>query len=791
MRIFHPTVLSVVLILLAWNVRSGRAQLEGNGAAEAPLPPAQVGESPLGSVAPGELISFFETHVHAHRRTQSSGLATSLFHILWVCPFVTPPEGVEFNRMGASFGGMNSTVSFGIYDRRGYAVALSGPISISPDSYLIREVDVSGSLAPSTLYFTAWAWRRNDVDGMIWVRPAVPPNLAISGRVENVVFDGNIPNSFDPADVVNTFDDYPISITLSLVATPTSEPTPTPTPTLTPGPTPGPGGGIGVDSSPWVFNMELVSWLKVEGSAKGLVLEDQRIYLATTDQTNYVVSVIDIRDPAAPNLLGIYSGVGFAGRLDVEDGFVYTTLSEDGMDILDAKNPQAIQRVLNLPDSDARPWQTLRVVNQTVFLSRLDSQAPRVIEIYDVVDPSSPRLISTIENVLSNFDTDGDLLIVREYHPISGGGNDLFYDVSNPSQPMLIAASPSAFSHKRLYLNQPYVVDWSGPFISIYDVSNLQTVDRIAIYQHPGRFEGVPLIDGNTLFAGGSWGVQILDITEPGNPDFMRASYFAPSGVAGLAVDGDLVYVQDAVNGLIVLRILDGATPMPTPEPRPDAVQVLAPNGGEVLMTGDFLSIQWRTDVPEAGTGVRFELRDSRGRVAKLGYGWNPLGEDVDEVYVPLVPTGDDYRVRVISTWNEELFDDSDAPFMISRDPVLVVEPNGGEVWEALSRGRIHWKNNRLVAGTAVFFELHDDLGKVADLGTAWDSDAEDVTEVIVPLVPVGSDYRVRVISAWDSTLSDESDAPFRIIGGPRTGESGGSEAGEASVDPASWEVYE
>ncbi len=102
MRIFHPTVLSVVLILLVWNVRSGRAQLEGNGAAEAPIPPEQIGDSPLGLVAPGELISFYVTH----------GGATNALVIpqdetfkgnLWVCPFMTPPEGVEFNKMGRLF----------------------------------------------------------------------------------------------------------------------------------------------------------------------------------------------------------------------------------------------------------------------------------------------------------------------------------------------------------------------------------------------------------------------------------------------------------------------------------------------------------------------------------------------------------------------------------------------------------------------------------------------------------------------------------------------------------------
>ncbi len=603
--------------------------------------------------------------------------------------------------------------------------------------------------------------------------------------------DGIIPNSFDPTDIVKTSaKDYPLAITLSLVATPTTTPSPTPTPTLTPGP----GGGIGMDSSPWVFNMEVLSWLKVEGMGSNLgqgaalAMEGDKLYLgmnvfdSSTGKSNYILSVIDISDPTMPSILGEHRGTGSIRDIDVEDGYVYLTNGETFMDILDARNPQDFDFVSRI--SIGRPWK-VRVNNQTAYISA-DSE---VIRIYDVTNPRSPEEISLIQNIEARFDVDENLLVGHR----RVGDEGVIYDIADPAQPTLISTAPGAFDGNNVNFERPLVVSSEGEHgMVIYDITNPLFVESVATCRPPDRTSGdVTLLDGDRLFAGSEWGLQVIDIAEPGHPDYVLASFSTPSIVEGIAVDGDIVYVLDKDNGLIVLRILDGATPTPTPEPRPDAVQVLTPNGGEVLMTGDSLSIEWRTDVPEAGTGVRFELRDSQGRVAKLGYGWNPMGEDINEVYVPLVSTGDDYRVRVISTWNEDLFDDSDEPFMISQAPVLVVDPNGGEVWEALSRRSIHWKNNRLIAGTAVFFELVDDHGKVADLGTAWDNDAEDVTEVIVPLVPRGSDYRVRVVSAWDSTLSDESDALFRIIGGPDGGDPGGSEAGEASVDPALWEVYE
>ncbi len=46
---------------------------------------------------------------------------------------------------------------------------------------------------------------------------------------------------------------------------------------------------------------------------------------------------------------------------------------------------------------------------------------------------------------------------------------------------------------------------------------------------------------------------------------------------------------------------------------------------------------------------------------------------------VPAGPTGPDYRVRVISAWAPEMFDDSDAPFTILGPPADAGPGDGGE----------------------------------------------------------------------------------------------------------------
>ncbi len=221
-------------------------------------------------------------------------------------------------------------------------------------------------------------------------------------------------------------------------------------------------------------------------------------------------------------------------------------------------------------------------------------------------------------------------------------------------------------------------------------------------------------------------------------------------------------------------------------EPQNPPVIVHLPNGGEMFEGDSLFEIAWETDIPQAGTGMRFELINDAGRVASLGYGWDRDGLETTEVYLPLVPAGSDYRVRVISTFDPSLFDDSDEPFTITGGAVRVLAPNGGETWQVDSTQAIIWQTNPLIAGTGVVFELRDMEGAVAALGHDWDPDGESLTFIRVPDVPSGSNYRVRVTSTWAPEMFDTSDEAVMIIGTDPGGGNQGNAAG-----PRGWILYE
>jgi hypothetical protein len=92
-------------------------------------------------------------------------------------------------------------------------------------------------------------------------------------------------------------------------------------------------------------------------------------------------------------------------------------------------------------------------------------------------------------------------------------------------------------------------------------------------------------------------------------------------------------------------------------------VLLISPNGGESFEGGTFMDITWQTDVQTAGTAVRFELRNEGGLVDTLGTDFDENGSNTFAVFLPELQGS--YTLRVVSSLNPLLFDDSEGPITI------------------------------------------------------------------------------------------------------------------------------
>jgi len=131
---------------------------------------------------------------------------------------------------------------------------------------------------------------------------------------------------------------------------------------------------------------------------------------------------------------------------------------------------------------------------------------------------------------------------------------------------------------------------------------------------------------------------------------------------------------------------------------------------------------------------------------------------------------GNNYIVRIKSSVNALVYDESDLPFEIAETPggsIDVIQPNGGELWYLGSAYLISWIDE--VPEPMDVYLVKDSDGGFAHLiasdvvgsTTVWTIPSNPL--VIVP----ASDYRVKVVSSLNSLNFDLSDATFTIAAMP------------------------
>jgi hypothetical protein len=202
------------------------------------------------------------------------------------------------------------------------------------------------------------------------------------------------------------------------------------------------------------------------------------------------------------------------------------------------------------------------------------------------------------------------------------------------------------------------------------------------------------------------------------------------------------------------------AVPVPAP------VVVYPGAAGIVVNPGQTIQILWKGFTP-AMPKVKIHLYDGDKYVTRV------TGYDIVDnsgSYLWTIPAdlsaGNDYRIRVISTWDESIIASSDNPFTVGGyapiGPAEVTYPTESGI--ALSRGStvaITWSG---FEGTVVRVQLYDGDDYVTRVTEFEATDNDGAYNWTIPSwIKVGSDYRIRVAEEG-SPVSDLSDNPFEIF---------------------------
>jgi subtilisin family serine protease len=210
-------------------------------------------------------------------------------------------------------------------------------------------------------------------------------------------------------------------------------------------------------------------------------------------------------------------------------------------------------------------------------------------------------------------------------------------------------------------------------------------------------------------------------------------------------------------------------------------LMVTAPNGGENFTIGTVMNIAWDSDGLPGNVQIR--LMDGTTQVRLISSG-TPNDGSHSWTILSTTPPGSNYTIRVTPTDNVDLKDESDAPFTISAVPqITVTAPNGGEVFTVGTAMKINWTSQNITGNVQI--RLMDGTRVVRLISNGTTNDGSHSWTILSTILP-GSNYKIRVTSATNTTVKDESDAPFTInAASAKVGEQGLALSGSLALPEA------
>jgi choice-of-anchor B domain-containing protein len=298
------------------------------------------------------------------------------------------------------------------------------------------------------------------------------------------------------------------------------------------------------------------------------------------------VRIIDISDPTNPMLAATYGDVptGQFKDVKVHNGIGYfASDSGGGLHVVDLSDPTAPSQLAQITSADQGYNSIHNVSVENGFVYEADSST-NVIKVFDVSTPSSPTFVRDITTLSSSFVHDITVRNGRMYTSAFDGRTDI-YDVSNVSDVGWTAASNLLGTVATGNNNHSNWVSDDGNILAIareinngdvtlWDVSNpgsptlLSTINQTSL-----GIEAIsphnPIIVGDRLYI--SWyqaGLQVLDISDPGNPQHIAAYDTFPGSSAGFNgnwgvypfLGPDTILLSDLDGGLLIVSTIPSPT---------------------------------------------------------------------------------------------------------------------------------------------------------------------------------------------------------------------------------------
>lgn len=280
------------------------------------------------------------------------------------------------------------------------------------------------------------------------------------------------------------------------------------------------------------------------------------LYVATAQNR---LDVFDLREPTNPERISTYEpsiSANYSPVLDVTlaGNQAFLATGPKGFDILDVQDPSAPVYAGGENNTVKGIANAIEVHNDVAYLTG------DALNILDVHDPTSPRLLASYPSIVNRVLMHDTLLYAAEYED-----GLRILNVRTPAHPQIIGHYDTAGHALDVQVvgNIALVADgWAG--LTLLDVQDPSHIEFLGSYDTPGYAYRVQ-VRGSMAYvidAGDDdTGLRVIDISNPTVPRLL-GNYNTPNEAMEVVLDGDVAYVSTVSDGIYVLDISNPATPI-------------------------------------------------------------------------------------------------------------------------------------------------------------------------------------------------------------------------------------
>ncbi|WP_370573446.1 disaggregatase related repeat-containing protein, partial [Methanomethylovorans sp.] len=311
-----------------------------------------------------------------------------------------------------------------------------------------------------------------------------------------------------------------------------------------------------------------------DSSAYSVVVSGQYAYV--TNQFPGNLQIIDISDPSAPTLAGNYdvSGQGNANGVAISGNYAY--VAAGGLIIVDISDPSPQPVSIYKEQTYALD---VAVSGNYAYVADAD----KGLIILNITDPSSPALAGSYvtENIgYTRIAVSGNYAYAGEYSSFS------IIDISNPASPDLVSTYATDGNTNNFAVAEDYAYI-AGSGLEIVDIGNPSVPAHMSNYYN-GDWAWDVSVSGDYAHVTSWNGLTIADISDPSSPAF-AGKYDVGGGADEVDVQGNYAYVASGGSDSVLVSVVDITDPsVPT---LTGSAGLFADNGVGIDVEGNYACV--------------------------------------------------------------------------------------------------------------------------------------------------------------------------------------------------------